>query len=88
MLGGDFVVFSVFGSHYSAGVSLLVGHSLNAIVNLVFADNGGQLVVVDIAIKSFNSGWSRFLHPIALARDAPFSDGWGHSSMIRNSFNE
>ena len=48
----DFVVFAVFGSSCSAGVSLLVGHNLNAIVNLVFADGGGQLVVADVAVKS------------------------------------
>ena len=38
MLEYDFVVFSAFGS---AGVSFLVGRSLNAIINLVFADDGG-----------------------------------------------
>ena len=53
MLEGDFVVVSAFGSHCSAGVSLLVGCSLNAIVSLVFADDGGRLVVADIAVKSF-----------------------------------
>ena len=35
------------------GVSQLVGRSLNAIVNLVFADDGGQLVVAEVAVKSF-----------------------------------
>ena len=44
MLEDDFVVFSTFSSHWSGGVSPLVGHSLNAIVNLVFADDGGRLV--------------------------------------------
>ena len=37
VLEDDFVVFSAFGSHYSTEVSLQVGRSLNAIVNLVFA---------------------------------------------------
>ena len=41
VLEDDFVVFSAFGSHLSAGVSLLVGCSLDAIVNLVFAGYGG-----------------------------------------------
>ena len=36
VLEDDFVIFSAFGSHLSAGVSLLVGRSLDAIVNLVF----------------------------------------------------
>ena len=33
--------------------SLLVGRSLNAIVNLFFTGDGGWLVVVDVAVKSF-----------------------------------
>ena len=41
VLEGDFVVFSAFGRHNSAGVSLLVERSLDAIVNLAFADDGG-----------------------------------------------
>ena len=53
VLGDDFVVFPAFGSHCSAGVSLLVGRCLNAIVSLVFADDRGWLVVADVAVKSF-----------------------------------
>ena len=49
----DFMVFSAFGSHCSAGISLLVGRSLNAIINLVFEGDGGRLVVADVAVKSF-----------------------------------
>ena len=52
-LEGDFVVFSAFGSSCGAGVSLLVGRSLNANVNVVFAGDEGRLVVVDIAVKTF-----------------------------------
>ena len=37
----------------AAEVSLLNGHSLNADVNLVLANDGGQLVVADVAVKSF-----------------------------------
>ena len=37
----------------SAGVSLLVGRSLDADVDVVFAGDGGWLVVVDVAVKSF-----------------------------------
>ena len=39
VLKGDFVVFSVFGSRYSAKISLLVGHNLSTTVNLFFADD-------------------------------------------------
>ena len=49
-LWDDFDIFSAFGS---AGVSLLVGRNLNAIVNLVFAGDGGRLIVVNVVIKSF-----------------------------------
>ena len=47
------MVFSAFGSRCSAEVSLLVGCSLDAIVNLVFADDGGWLIVADVAMKTF-----------------------------------
>ena len=53
MLGNNFVVLSVFGNHCNARMSQLIRHSLNAIVNLVFADDGNWLVVADVAIKSF-----------------------------------
>ena len=53
VLEGNFVVFSVFGSRCVARVSLLVGLSLNANVNLVFAGDEGWLVVADIAVKTF-----------------------------------
>ena len=53
VLDGDFVVFLAFGSRSTAGISLLVGRSLNAIVNLVFTDDGGWLVVSIVAAKSF-----------------------------------
>ena len=47
------MVFSAFGSRCIAGISLLVGRSFNAIVNLVFADDRDRLVVADVAVKSF-----------------------------------
>ena len=49
----DFNVFSAYGSHSSAGVSLLVGRSLDADVDVVFAGDEGRLVVADVAVKSF-----------------------------------
>ena len=49
----DFNVFSAYGSHVSAGVSLLVGRSLDADVDVVFEGDGGRLVVADVVVKSF-----------------------------------
>ena len=53
VLRDNFDVLSVLGSRCSAGVSLLVGRSLHAIVNVAFAGDGGWLVVSDVAVKSF-----------------------------------
>ena len=53
MLENDYVVFPVYGSCSSAGVSLLIRHRLNADANLVLADDGSRLVLVDVAVKSF-----------------------------------
>ena len=53
VLESDFNVFSAYGSRISAGVSLLVGRSLDADVDVVFAGDGGRLVVADVAVKSF-----------------------------------
>ena len=53
VLDSDFNVFSAYGSRTSAGVSFLVGRSLDAYVDVVFAGDGGRLVVADVAVKSF-----------------------------------
>ena len=53
VLESDFNVFSAYGSNFSAGVSLLVGRSLDADVDVVFAGDGDRLVVADVAVKSF-----------------------------------
>ena len=50
VLESDFNVFSAYGSRASAGVSLLIGRSIDADV---FAGDGGRLVVADVAVKSF-----------------------------------
>ena len=52
-LENKFNVFSAYGSCVSAGVFLLVGRSLDADVDVVFAGDGGRLVVADVAVKSF-----------------------------------
>ena len=75
MVESDFVVCSAFGSRCSAGISLLVGRSLNAIVNLIFANDGSRLVVVDVAVKSFE------LHMVAVY--APNSVGERRSFFRR-----
>ena len=53
VLESDFNVFSACDSRTSSGVSLLVGRSLDADVDVVFAGDGGRLVVADVAMKSF-----------------------------------
>ena len=53
ILENDFVVYSAFGSRLSAGVSQLVGRSLDAIINVVFAGDGDRLLVADVAVKNF-----------------------------------
>ena len=53
VLEDDFVVYSAFSSLFGAGVSLLVGHSLDAVVNVVFAGDRGRLLVADVAVKTF-----------------------------------
>ena len=53
VLENDFNVFSAYGSRSSTGVSLLVGRSLDADVDVVFAGDEGRFIVVDVAVKSF-----------------------------------
>ena len=53
VLESDFNVFSAYSSRTSAVVSLLVGRSLDADVDVVLAGDGGRLVVADVAVKCF-----------------------------------
>ena len=53
VLRNDFNVFSVYGSCSSVGVPLLVGRSLDTDDDVVFAGDGGRLVVADVAVKCF-----------------------------------
>ena len=50
VLENDYNVFSAYGSRSNIGVSLLIGCSLNANVNLVLEDDRGWLVMADVAI--------------------------------------
>ena len=85
VLKDDFVVYSAFGSHLSTGVSLLVGRSLDAIVNVLFAGDGGRLLVADVAVKTFEFRIAyRFMCPMLLQRDALSFGGWSRSWMPRS----
>ena len=53
MLENDLNVFSAYSSCGSAGISLLVECSLDADVDVVFAGDGGWLVVANVAVKGF-----------------------------------
>ena len=83
--GRFFCLFSASGGHCSTGVSLQVGRSLNAIVNLVFAGDGGRLVVADVAVKSFELRVVAVYAPNCIGERRSFSDVWGSSLMIQNS---
>ena len=48
VLVDDYVILSAYGSRSSIGVSLLIGSSINADINLVIVDDGS-----DVAVKSF-----------------------------------
>ena len=54
MLEDDFVVLSALNGRCSAGVILLIGCSLNADVDLVYAGDRRRLVVADVTVKSFS----------------------------------
>ena len=53
VMESDFNVFLAYSSRTSARFSLLVGCSLDADVDVVFAGDEGRLVVADVAVKSF-----------------------------------
>ena len=53
VLEDDYVVLSAYGCRNGVEVSLLIGRSLNADVNHVLADDGGRLIMVDVAVKNF-----------------------------------
>ena len=72
VLENDFVVYSAFGSHLSAGVSLLVGCSLDVIVDIVFAGDGGRLLVADVAVKTFEFQIAVVYAPCSAMERRPF----------------
>ena len=82
----DFVTFSAYGSHSSARITLLAGHGLDVDVNIVFAGDEGQLVMVDVAVKSFKFWVVAVYVPNIIAERASlffflffFFFGWCHS---------
>ena len=72
VLNDDFVVYSAFGSRFGAGVSLLVGRRLDAIVNVVFAGDGGRLLGADVAVKTFEFRIAAVLVPNSAAETSSF----------------
>ena len=81
VLENDYIVISAYGSRSSIGVSLLIEHSHNADVNFVLAEDGGRLVVADVAVKCFEFQVATFYAPNIAAervsffrRLAPFLD--------------
>ena len=70
VLEDDNVVFSAYGSHSNIRVSLLIGRSPNADVNLILADDEDRLDAADVAVKSFE-----FIGPISLQREMTFFGG-------------
>ena len=83
VLENDFAVFSAYDSRHSTGFSLLVGRSLDADVNVVFAGDGGRLIVADVAVKSIKIRVVAVV-PYIAAEGTSFFDGWHHSPTIRN----
>ena len=47
----DFFVFSSYGTTKGCGVTLLVKQSLDAVVNVVFRDEEGRLLVADLSVE-------------------------------------
>ena len=72
VLENDVNVFSAYDSRTSVGVSLLVGRSLDADVDVVFVGDGGRLFVADVAVKSFEFPLVVFYTPNVAAERASF----------------
>ena len=51
-LKDDFVIFLAYSRRCNAEISRIVRRSLNVIVSIVFAEDGGRLFVVNVAVKS------------------------------------
>ena len=83
VLEDDFVVFSAFGSCWSAGVSRLAGRCLNAIISLVFADDGSRLVVTDVAVKCFEFRVVTVYTPNIVGKRRSFFHSWLRSLTTR-----
>ena len=79
VLENDINIFSVYGCRSSAGVSLLVGRSLDADVNVVLLVTGAGWLWPMLPLKISNSGWLLFMRPIPLWRGFPFFVGWHRS---------
>ena len=72
VLKDDYVVLSAYGNRSRVWVSLLIGRSLNADVNLVLVDDGDRLVVADVAVKSFKFQMAAIYGPNIAAEKVSF----------------
>ena len=72
VLESGFNIFFAYGSRTSAGVSLLIGCSLDADVDVAFAGDGDRLVVADVAVKSFKFRLVVVYAPNIAAERVPF----------------
>ena len=84
VLEDDYAILSACGSCSCVGVTLLIGYSLNADVNLVFVADVGRLVVADVTVKSFDSRVATVYAPNFAAERVSFFGGYRRSSTIRN----
>ena len=82
VLEGDFNVFLAYDSRARVGVFLLVGRSLDADVDVVFAGDEGRLVVANIAVKSFKFRLVAVYAPNIVAERVSFFVGWRRSWTI------
>ena len=83
-LESNFNIFSIYGSYKSIGVSLLVGCSLDADVDVVFAGDGCRLAVADVAVKSFKFRLVAVYAPNIVAERVSFFRRWRRSWTIRS----
>ena len=83
VLENDLNVFSAYSSRSSTGVSLLVGRSHDAYVEVVFAGDGGRLVVAEFSVTSFKF---RLVVVYVLRRGFPFFVGWRCYWTIRSGY--
>ena len=66
---GDWGIMVILPNHHCKGVCLQVEHSLKVKISIAFADAAGQLIVADVAMKSFEFWVVVVCVPTMLVRD-------------------